>query len=100
MLAYRPGRVEVVGAGGSVRGPRCRADLATSSVRDPRRRRRARSAREPCLDCGADIADWRERLLPIDAGTLAVTERGDLAIQVVRQGACLECGGARGDPRG
>jgi hypothetical protein len=52
-----------------------------------------------CLDCGANIAGWRERLLPVDAGTLAVTERGDLAIQVVRQGACPECGGGRAQIR-
>jgi hypothetical protein len=36
-----------------------------------------------CLDCAADIDGWRERLLPIQTGTLAVTERGALALPEV-----------------
>ena len=48
-----------------------------------------------CLDCGADVADWRERLLPVRAGSLAVTERGELALHVERDGVCDECGGER-----
>jgi hypothetical protein len=52
-----------------------------------------------CLDCGADIADWRERLLPIRAGSLAVTERGDLALHIERKTVCDECGGGRAEVR-
>jgi hypothetical protein len=52
-----------------------------------------------CLDCGANIARWRERLLPIDAGTLAVTERGELALHVEREGVCDRCGGRRAEIR-
>jgi hypothetical protein len=52
-----------------------------------------------CLDCGANIADWRERPVPIRAGTLSVTERGDLALHVEREGVCSECGGGRAEIR-
>jgi len=52
-----------------------------------------------CLDCGADIAGWRERLLPIRGGSLAVTERGNLALRVEREGVCDECGGSRAEIR-
>jgi hypothetical protein len=52
-----------------------------------------------CLDCGADIADWRERLLPIRAGSLAVTEDGELALHVECEGICDQCGGGRAEVR-
>jgi RNA polymerase-binding transcription factor DksA len=52
-----------------------------------------------CLDCGADIDSWRERLLPIEAGTLAVTDRGELALQVEYHGLCDKCGGGRAEIR-
>jgi hypothetical protein len=49
--------------------------------------------------CGADIEAWRERLLPIETGTLAVTEGGELAVHVEREGVCDECGGGRAEIR-
>lgn len=52
-----------------------------------------------CLDCGADIDSWRERLLPIKTGTLAITERGELALQVEHDGLCDRCGGGRAEIR-
>ena len=52
-----------------------------------------------CLDCGADVADWRERLLPIRAGSFTVTARGELALHVEREGICDECGGERAEIR-
>lgn len=52
-----------------------------------------------CLDCGGDIGGWRERLLPIHAGRLAVTERGELALFVERPGVCDTCGGGRAEIR-
>ena len=52
-----------------------------------------------CLDCGVDIDGWRERLLPLTKGTLAVTERGDLALDVDHEGACDECGGSSAEIR-
>lgn len=52
-----------------------------------------------CLDCGADIDSWRERLLPIQTGTLAVTESGALALHVEREGVCDRCGGGRAEIR-
>ncbi len=52
-----------------------------------------------CLDCGTDIDAWRERLLPVRSGRLAVTERGELAIDVEREGACTACGGGSAEIR-
>ncbi len=52
-----------------------------------------------CLDCGVDIDGWRERLLPVRNGTLAVTERGELALDVEREGACPECGSGSAEIR-
>jgi|HubBroStandDraft_4_1064222.scaffolds.fasta_scaffold1226990_1 hypothetical protein len=52
-----------------------------------------------CRDCGADIAEWRERLIPIYAGNLAPTERGELALHVQREEVCSECGGGRAEVR-
>jgi RNA polymerase-binding transcription factor DksA len=52
-----------------------------------------------CLDCGADIDSWRERLLPVPAGTLAVTERGALALRVDLEGVCDKCGGGHAEIR-
>jgi hypothetical protein len=52
-----------------------------------------------CLDCGADIEAWRERLLPVRGGTLAITERGELALHVEREGVCDGCGGGRAEIR-
>jgi hypothetical protein len=52
-----------------------------------------------CVDCGADVDSWRERLLPIQTGTLAVTERGELALRVECEGVCGECGGGRAEIR-
>jgi hypothetical protein len=51
-----------------------------------------------CLDCGADIDSWRERL-PIQTGTLTVTERGALALRVDREGVCDKCGGGHAEIR-
>lgn len=52
-----------------------------------------------CLDCGAEIAEWRERVIPIHAGNLALTERGELALHVEHDGVCGECGGGRAEVR-
>jgi hypothetical protein len=52
-----------------------------------------------CIDCGADIDSWRERLLPIKSGSLVVTERGELAVRVEHNGACDKCGGGRAEIR-
>jgi hypothetical protein len=52
-----------------------------------------------CLDCGADIANWRERLLPIRAGSFTLTARGELALHVEREGICDECEGGRAEVR-
>jgi hypothetical protein len=52
-----------------------------------------------CTDCGAEIDAWQERLLPITAGALAVTERGELALRVEHEGACDACGGGRAEIR-
>jgi RNA polymerase-binding transcription factor DksA len=52
-----------------------------------------------CLDCGAEIAGWRERLLPIRSGSLAVTEDGAVALHVEREGICEACGGGRAEVR-
>ncbi len=52
-----------------------------------------------CVDCGVDIDSWRERLLPIHAGTLAITERGALALHVEHDGVCDGCGGGRAEIR-
>ena len=52
-----------------------------------------------CVDCGADIDSWQERLLPMKTGTLAVTEHGELALHVEHEGVCDECGGGRAEIR-
>jgi hypothetical protein len=52
-----------------------------------------------CLGCGAHIDGWRERLLPIDAGSFALTERGELTLHVEHEGACLKCGGGSAEIR-
>jgi hypothetical protein len=51
------------------------------------------------LDCAADIDGWRARLLPIQTNTLVVAERGALALQVEREGACDKCGGGSAEIR-
>lgn len=52
-----------------------------------------------CVDCGADIEAWRERLLPPSAGTFALTEQGALALRVEQEGVCHECGGGLAEIR-
>jgi hypothetical protein len=46
-----------------------------------------------CRECGAEIPDWRERLLPIDTAAFALTERGELALHIEHAGACSACSG-------
>lgn len=52
-----------------------------------------------CVDCGADIEAWRERLLPVVTGTLAITENGSLAVRVEHEGICDACGGGLAEIR-
>jgi hypothetical protein len=52
-----------------------------------------------CVDCGVEVNSWRERLLPIKTGILALTERGQLALHVEHEGVCYACGGGRAEIR-
>ena len=45
-----------------------------------------------CARCGAEIPDWRARLLPVVEGRLVLSPRRELALRVEADEACPRCG--------